>query len=196
MNIKFLPIFLILIFFTGNISLADKMIIDDMSAQSGQPDEEFCEAGNAKWCFVTDKVMGGLSEGSLEVKKEGNDYFYRMTGELSLENNGGFIQFRTKIKNHPKNKSFKGVRLRVRGNNHEYAVHVRTKYLLLPWQYYNSTFKVTNEWTTIELPFQSFKKSNFYQPTSVVSQDIKTIGIVAIGKKFKAQIDLASIELY
>ena len=36
------------------------------------------------------------------------DYFYRMTGELSLENNGGFIQFRTKIKNHPKNKSFKG----------------------------------------------------------------------------------------
>ena len=69
MNIKFLPIFLILIFFTGNTSLADKMIIDDMSTQSGQPDEEFCEAGNAKWCFVTDKVMGGLSEGSLEVKK-------------------------------------------------------------------------------------------------------------------------------
>jgi hypothetical protein len=30
----------------------------------------------------------------------------------------------------------------------------------------------------------------------VVSQDIKTIGIVAIGQKFEAQIDLASIELY
>ena len=196
MNIKFLPIFLILIFFTGNISLADKMIIDDMSTQSGQPDEEFCEAGNAKWCFVTDKVMGGLSEGSLEVKKEGNDYFYRMTGELSLENNGGFIQFRTKIKNHPSDKSFKGVRLRVRGNNHEYVVHLRTKYLLLPWQYYESAFQATDQWTTVELPFTSFKKSNFYQPANVVSQDIKTIGIVAIGKKFSAQIDLASIELY
>jgi hypothetical protein len=196
MNIKFLPIFLILIFFTGNISLADKMIIDDMSTQSGQPDEEFCEAGNAKWCFVTDKVMGGLSEGSLEIKKEGNDYFYRMTGELSLENNGGFIQFRTKIKNHPSDKSFKGVRLRVRGNNHEYVVHLRTKYLLLPWQYYESAFQTTDQWTTVELPFTSFKKSNFYQPTNVVSQDIKTIGIVAIGKKFSAQIDLASIVLY
>jgi len=196
MNIKFLPIFLVLIFFTGNISLADKMIIDDMSTQSGQPDEEFCEAGNAKWCFVTDKVMGGLSEGTLEVKKEGNDYFYRMTGELSLENNGGFIQFRTKIKNHPSNKSFKGVRLRVRGNNHEYVVHIRTKYLLLPWQYYESAFQATDQWTTVELPFTSFKKSNFYQPTNVVSQDIKTIGIVAIGKKFSAQIDLASVELY
>jgi len=196
MNIKFLLIFLVLIFFTGNISLADKMIIDDMSTQSGQPDEEFCEAGNAKWCFVTDKVMGGLSEGSLEVKKEGNDYFYRMTGKLSLENNGGFIQFRTKIKNHPSDKIFKGVRLRVRGNNHEYVVHLRTKYLLLPWQYYESAFQATDQWTTVELPFTSFKKSNFYQPTNVVSQDIKTIGIVAIGKKFSAQIDLASIELY
>ena len=49
---------------------------------------------------------------------------------------------------------------------------------------------------TIELPFTTFKKSNFYQPSSVSSQDIKTIGIVAIGKEFKAQIDLASIELY
>ena len=196
MNIKFLPIFLILIFFIGNTSLADKMIIDDMSAKSGQPDEEFCEAGNAKWCFVTDKVMGGLSEGSLEVKKEGNDYFYRMTVALSLENNGGFIQFRTKIKNHPSDKSFKGVRLRVRGNNHEYVVHLRTKYLLLPWQYYESAFQATDQWTTVELPFTSFKKSNFYQPANVVSQDIKTIGIVAIGKKFSAQIDLASIELY
>ena len=49
-----------------------------------------------------------------EFKQEDETYFYRMTGELSLENNGGFIQFRTKIENHPKGKSFKGVRLRVR----------------------------------------------------------------------------------
>ena len=47
-----------------------------------------------------------------------------------------------------------------------------------------------------DFPFESFKKSNFYQPTNVASQDIKTIGIVAIGKEFTAQIDLASIELY
>ena len=73
----------------GNNVMADKMIVDDMKNQSGIPDEEFCESGNAKWCFVTDKVMGGVSEGSLEFIKEDNTYFYRMTGELSLENNGG-----------------------------------------------------------------------------------------------------------
>ena len=49
----------------GNNVMADKMIVDDMKNQSGIPEEEFCESGNAKWCFVTDKVMGGVSEGSL-----------------------------------------------------------------------------------------------------------------------------------
>jgi len=180
----------------GNNVMADKMIVDDMKNQSGIPDEEFCESGNAKWCFVTDKVMGGVSEGSLEFIKEDNTYFYRMTGELSLENNGGFIQFRTKLENHPADKSFNGVRIRVRGNDNEYSIHIRTKYLLLPWQYYESSFKATNQWTTIELPFSSFNKSNFYQPSSVSSRDIKTIGIVAIGREFNAEIDLASIELY
>ena len=180
----------------GNNVMADKMIVDDMKNQSGAPDEEFCESGNAKWCFVTDKVMGGISEGSLEFIKEDNTYFYRMTGELSLENNGGFIQFRTKLENHPTDKSFNGIRIRVRGNNNEYSIHIRTKYLLLPWQYYESSFKATNQWTTIELPFSSFNKSNFYQPSVVSSRDIKTIGIVAIGREFNAEIDLASIELY
>ena len=195
MSIRYFS-FLLLTLISINFSMAENMIIDDMKNQSGKPDEEFCEGGNAKWCFVTDKVMGGISKGSLDFKKENEIYFYRMTGELSLENNGGFIQFRTKIENHPKEKSYKGVRLRVRGNNNEYAIHIRTKYLLLPWQYYESTFQAMDEWTTIELPFSSFGKSNFYQPSSVSSQDIKTIGIVAIGREFEAQIDLASIELY
>ena len=195
MSIRYFS-FLLLMLISINFSVAENMIIDDMKNQSGKPDEEFCEGGNAKWCFVTDKVMGGISKGSLDFKKENEIYFYRMTGELSLENNGGFIQFRTKIENHPKETNYKGIRLRVRGNNNEYAVHIRTKYLLLPWQYYESTFQAMDEWSTIELPFSSFGKSNFYQPSSVSSQDIKTIGIVAIGREFEAQIDLASIELY
>ena len=145
------------------------------------------------WMVVDDIVMGGRSSGFFRLDKDGHGVF---TGEVSLENNGGFIQFRTKLENHPKGKSFKGVRLRVRGNNNEYTVHIRTKYLFLPWQYYESAFQATDQWTTIELPLSTFKKSNFYQPSSVSSQDIKTIGIVAIGREFKAQIDLASIELY
>jgi len=195
MRLHHIGILFLTLIFSNNV-MADKMIVDDMKNQSGIPEEEFCESGNAKWCFVTDKVMGGVSEGSLEFIKEDNTYFYRMTGELSLENNGGFIQFRTKLENHPEDKTFNGVRIRVRGNDNQYSIHIRTKYLLLPWQYYESSFKATNQWTTIELPFSTFNKSNFYQPSAVSSRDIKTIGIVAIGREFNAEIDLASIELY
>jgi len=53
-----------------------------------------------------------------------------------------------------------------------------------------------DEWKIIELPFTSFNKSNFYQPSSFSSIDVQSIGIVAIGRNFKANIDLASIELY
>ena len=55
--------------------MAENMIIDDMKNQSGIPDEEFCEGGNAKWCFVTDKVMGGISKGSLDFKKDNSQLF-------------------------------------------------------------------------------------------------------------------------
>lgn len=193
---KILQAFLIVNILLLSNAFANEMIIDDLSNQSGKPDEEFCENSTTKWCFVTDKVMGGVSEGSLNIKNEDGMLFYRMTGDISLENNGGFIQFRTKIDNHPQGESFSGIRIRVRGNQNEYAVHVRTKYLLLPWQYYESTFYADEKWTTIELPFNTFIKSNFYQPSEVSSQDIKTIGIVAIGREFSAEIDLASIELY
>ena len=68
--------------------------------------------------------------------------------------------------------------------------------LFLPWQYYEATFQANDDWKTIEIPFKNFKKSNFYQPSSVSSIDIETIGVVAIGRDFKANIDLAFIELY
>ena len=77
-----------------------------------------------------------------------------------------------------------------------YNIHLRTGLTLAPWQYYSYTFTTTKNWIEIRAPFEQFKKSNFYQPSSVSSQDINTIGIVAIGREFKAQIDLASIELY
>ena len=117
-----------------------------------------------------------------------------MTGDVSTKNNGGFIQFRSRVD--APDSDFEGVRIKTRGNGETYEIHLRTPATFLPWQYYESAFQATEEWTTIELPFTTFKKSNFYQPSSVSSQDIKTIGIVAIGREFKAQIDLASIELY
>ena len=175
----------------------DSMIIDNLNkSNSSNENQEFCESSTTRWCFVTDKVMGGVSEGNLEINKSEDITYYKMTGNVSTLNNGGFIQFRTVLKNHPKNKLFDGVRIKVRGNNEKYAIHIRTKYLFLPWQYYEASFMATKEWDIIEIPFNQFNKSNFYQPSDVSSTDIKTIGVVAIGRDFQAEIDLAFIELY
>tara|TARA_Y100000996_G_C22530411_1_gene646228 strand:- start:833 stop:1447 length:615 start_codon:yes stop_codon:yes gene_type:complete len=190
---------IIIIFITLNPAkiYGDSMIIDNLNkSNSSNENQEFCESSTTRWCFVTDKVMGGVSEGNLEINKSKDITYYKMTGNVSTLNNGGFIQFRTVLKNHPKNKLFDGVRIKVRGNNEKYAIHIRTKYLFLPWQYYEASFMATKDWDIIEIPFSQFNKSNFYQPSDVSSTDIKTIGVVAIGRDFQAEIDLAFIELY
>tara|TARA_B100000614_G_scaffold215703_1_gene200206 strand:+ start:416 stop:1036 length:621 start_codon:yes stop_codon:yes gene_type:complete len=188
--------FFVLTFFYNTIN-AETMIIDDMkNSNSSSEKRDYCEETTTKWCFVTDKVMGGVSEGTFEKRESDGVSHYNMQGDVSTENNGGFIQFRTQVENHPKDKIYNGIRIKVRGNNEEYALHLRTKYLFLPWQYYQANFIATDQWSIIDIPFNSFKKSNFYQPTSVASIDVKTIGVVAIGRDFRAHIDLASMELY
>ena len=73
---------------------------------------------------------------------------------------------------------------------------IRTPKTRLPWNYYASSFTATSEWEYIKVPFDSFKKSGLILPRKFKASDIKSIGIVAFGKDFYADIDLASIELY
>ena len=176
---KLLIISLILFLNTANAS----MIIDNLE-----------NSKNRNWVYFTDTVMGGVSQGKLAFMNENGENFYRMTGNVSTENNGGFIQFATGLEKIDKN--FEGIKLRVRGNNENYQLHLRTKYTPAPWQYYSAEFNVTNEWKEVIIPFTTFKKSNFYQPGKFKSSNIKSIGIVAIGKDFEAEIDLGRIELY
>ena len=80
-----------------------------------------------------------------------------MTGFVSLENNGGFIQTRLKIKKN--NNDTKGLLIKARGNQQEYKIHIRTKLTLLPWQYYAIPFKANEDWEYTKLSFNLFKRS-------------------------------------
>ena len=148
----------------------------------------------AKWEMFTDAVMGGVSTGNFLELNEKEINFYRLLGEVSTKNNGGFIQFRTKTK--LKNTNFEGIKIKVRGNNSEYFIHVRTGTTIFPWDYYASSFTASSQWKVVTLPFSSFKKSSWRLPTKVRSSKIKSIGVVAFGKDFQAEIDLANIKLY
>ena len=47
--------------------------------------------------FITDQVMGGVSTGKFIVDKVDGLMCYKMTGNVSTKNNGGFIQIRAKL---------------------------------------------------------------------------------------------------
>ena len=157
--------------------------------------ENFSSNPENRWQFFTDQVMGGKSSGKLEFLSEENNYFARMTGVVSTKNNGGFIQFRADTFKKLDN-SYKGVKLKVRGNNQNYFIHIRTTGSVLPWQYYDKEFFASNEWNEVKLNFSDFKKSSTFMRKKFKASSIKTIGIVAYGREHKAKIEVSEISIY
>ena len=149
-----------------------------------------------QWNFITDQVMGGVSTGKFTVEKVDGVICYRMIGDVSTKNNGGFIQIRAKLNPEINSKEYDGVYINVYGNEKNYNLHLRTGLTLAPWQYYSYTFTSTKNWNEIRAPFEQFKKSNFYQPKSILGQKIKSIGLVAGFDDFKSDICLSEIGFY
>jgi hypothetical protein len=153
--------------------------------------EDFNNQPENRWRFFADTVMGGVSAGEVTFQNE-SDGFARMTGRVSTDNNGGFIQFRRDIdETLPKNTS--AIRLVVRGNNQRYFVHLRTYGTLLPWQYYQAGFEVTEQWQEVVLPLSSFKASGQMLRAVPKPDSVTSIGIVAYGRDHYAQIDVKEI---
>ena len=55
--------------------------------------ERFEAGAETRWRFFTDQVMGGVSTGQVALLPDEGG-FARMTGTVSTDNNGGFIQMR------------------------------------------------------------------------------------------------------
>ena len=101
--------------------------------------DDFDPSPKVEWNFVADSVMGGVSSGEVLLGSDGSETFASMIGNVSTENNGGFIQFRSNL-DERLDKEVKGVYLKVKGNGEKYYIHLRTRGTMLPWQYYQSAF--------------------------------------------------------
>jgi hypothetical protein len=145
--------------------------------------------------------MGGLSSGQLTLDNYKGRNCLRMHGDVTTENNGGFIQFALSLQGLSLSEddtfdasAYAGVELEVSGNNESYNIHFRTSYLWFPWQSYRSSFTASDDWQVLRVPFSSLQP---YKTSRAFSQDkIKRIGLVAIGRKFKADLCLAGIRFY
>ena len=182
-------IFLILFILCQNNVSSKDMILDNLKNPKLTNQSQ-------QWNFITDQVMGGKSTGKFTVEKVDEVVCYRMIGDISTKNNGGFIQIRAKLSPEINSKNYDGVYIKVYGNEKKYNLHLRTGLTLAPWQYYNYTFDTTKNWNEIKAPFVQFKKSNFYQPKSILGQNIKSVGLVAGFDDFKSDICLSEIGFY
>ena len=157
--------------------------------------DDFLDNPTKRWEFITDQVMGGVSTGNVSFMTEKGTSYARMTGNVSLENNGGFIQFRRRVTSHFE-KSKQGLELKLRGNDQQYFVHIRTTGTFLPWQHYHAPFSSNSDWTIVRIPFSMFERSSGFLSKKITAKNIRSIGIVAFGKKHEVQLDVKQISIF
>lgn len=169
------------------------------TAQTPLPTEaliaDFRMTPDARWQFFTDQVMGGVSTGAVTFAQEDGQPYARMTGRVSTANRGGFIQMRLELANPPP-EGASGIRLIVRGNDQRYFVHVRTTGTVLPWQYYQAGFAVTEGWTEVRLPFEAFAPSGAFLRRVPRPVSLTSVAVVAYGRDHDARIDVQSVGFY
>lgn len=174
----------------ANEETAD-MLFDDFTS-----DRLITKVGT-QWRGVSDQVMGGVSQAVVTHRNEAGRTFLRLSGDVRLDNNGGFIQAAANLApsdNTFDASGFTGIRLEVRGNDEQYSLHLRTPDNTRPWQSYRAHFTAGPEWQIIELPFADFKPYRIDAPLD--TNNLRRIGLVAIGRAFTADMSVSKVSFY
>jgi len=157
--------------------------------------ENFESNPEQRWRYVSDRVMGGVSTGKVIYAQQEDIHYAHMTGTVSTLNNGGFIQLRTNIAR-GSTAQVAGITLRVRGKPQKYFVHLRTRGTVLPWQYYQAAFEISEQWQTIRLPLDQFAPSGDWLSRAIKPASIRSIGVVAFGRDHTADIKIAEVGFF
>lgn len=172
---------------SSNVIANDEVLAYPFNADSGR-----------YWQYVSDRVMGGVSDGKVNLEQDGEMYYARLTGNVSTANNGGFIQLRASVSfanSEKEGENLKGVRLNVRGNGETYYIHIRTNESWSPSDYYATTFIASEEWQMIDLPFNKFER-RWSKDSTLDPKKIRSFGIVAYGKDYFSDISVSTLEFY
>lgn len=167
------------------------MLIDDFSRK------DLVSNLGTQWRSVSDKVMGGISEVSIARDIIDGRSCMHLTGHVSLENEGGFVQASLDLaqeKDGLNASGYAGIRLVARGNGEKYSVHLRTPDNVRPWQSYRAHFVAGSPWQWHDLPFSDFAPHRIDVGLDVTR--LRRIGLVAIGRTFDADLALSELSFY
>lgn len=166
-------------------------VIDDFSKQ---PPESTI---GTSWRLFTDTVMGGVSKATMTRETVEGKTAVRLQGDVSLDNNGGFVQISLDFR--PDGgaidaTAWRGIELDVLGNGEDYAVNLRTSDLDRPWQSYRHSFTAGARWQTVKLLFDNFSPSRTEIPLNV--HRLRRLGIIGIGRAFQADVSVAGVRFF
>jgi NADH dehydrogenase [ubiquinone] 1 alpha subcomplex assembly factor 1 len=149
------------------VSAGDTILFDFNSSET-----------SGRWYVVNDDVMGGISESKIELNQDGTATF---SGNLSLENNGGFASVRAMV-DLKSESSFEGVIVRVKGDGKIYSLRFRTDQNFDGYAYQAKIETKEDTWTEIKIPFSDFKPTfrgrTLSNKPPLTSENIRQIGIL------------------
>lgn len=126
-------------------------VMSDAAADEPQMLFEFDGTDPGRWMPVHDTVMGGRSEGGMQIR----DGVLIFTGNLSLANNGGFASIRHAGAMDLAGRS--GIRLRVRGDGRSYGLRLQTdaRYYRRAVSWSGEFDTEAGQWVEVDVPFDS-----------------------------------------
>jgi hypothetical protein len=140
--------------------------------------------------------MGGVSGGAMQRPRGGRPRGALHDGDVSLENNGGFVQVNIDLS--PGGRldasGFSGLRVVARGNGEVYNLHLKTAATRMPWQSYRAAFTADHDWREFRLPFSASNRTGWCRRS--IRSRLERLGIVAIGREMRADLCIAEVGFY
>ena len=126
--------------------------------------------GDLDWYVVNDTVMGGVSRSAVTAGAA-----VRFTGQLSLEQNGGFVSMRTRPGRLP-------LKVTLRGDGRTYDLTLRRADVGFRAGAYRVAVPTRDRPTTVEIPLSDFRPTSFGRPvTGAPALDAAPDRIAVIG---------------
>lgn len=131
-------------------------------------------SSNQSWYITNDDVMGGISNSSMKLDEEKKMIF---SGNVSLDNNGGFAMTRLPVNINFNTKKTKVV-LKLKGDGKKYQFRIKAKNNQRFW--YIQSFQTSKSTEEIELPLNKFYASFRGYKLNVDNFSATTITEIAI----------------
>jgi hypothetical protein len=139
---------------------------------------------NQEWVLLSDNIMGGVTKSKIEYTNNS----VQLSGNISLDNFGGFSSIKTKYKSFDLSK-YNGIKIKFKSTNQKFAFTLEDDQNWTQPNYKREFFSKNNDtWEEVIIYFKDFQEIVIGEPTGnmMKSKSLKNIvrmGIMTYEKK-------------